>query len=810
MCGIPHHAARGYVARLTEQGHKVVICEQVEDPKAAKGLVRREVVQIVTPGVVVDDEVLDPKTARYVAAIGLSADQRLALAYLDVSTGEFRGTSVASEVDLVAELSRVAPREILVSAGKLDKGPIARICARYREAAVTTIEPLEEAEARGLLSTALAGSLEDLGLEAEPALARAAADVLHYARQTQPTGVLPIARLQVYQSGESVVLDEAAVANLELTRTLQEGKKAGSLLSVIDMSKTAPGGRELRRWLLYPLMDPRAIEERLDAVEYLVERANLREQVREALAGVYDLERLTGRLSLGVATPRDLWRLKTSLQALPQVARLLGKEAPELLRADKKTLTRLAKVAAQLQATLMDEPPVQTKDGGIIRDGVCKEVDENRALAHGGKEAIAAIEERERKATGISNLRVKYNRVFGYYIEVSKSNIDRVPDTYVRKQTIATAERYVTPELADLESKIVSAQELLVAREQELFGELVESCRQHKDGLDEASSFVARVDVVAALAEIAQLHGYTRPVIAEDETIAIREGRHPVVEQHVEHGTFVPNDCTLSTEDSQLLLITGPNMAGKSTYMRQVAHIVLMAQMGSFVPAGSAHIGLVDRIFTRVGAGDNLARGESTFMVEMRETATILSGATRRSLVVLDEVGRGTSTFDGVSIAWAVSEYLHDAIGARTLFATHYHELTALAESRPRVQNVSVAVREHKGRIVFLRQVTEGGANKSYGIDVARLAGLPRSVISRARQLLKGLERGQLHGETSQLSLFSAVSASPEETDAPANPEPRLVRRLRDIDPHQLTPIEALSVLAELVESAQGQGDAAP
>ncbi len=801
MCGLPHHASRGYIARLTEQGFKVVICEQVEDPKTAKGLVKRDVVQIVTPGVVVDDEVLDPKSARYLASVVPQSRGPLwGLAYVDVSTGEFRATEVDSLAELAAELTRVAPREILVSEKELAGASIKKLSERFK-VAYTSIERRDKSSVKSLLETSFAGTLSSLGLEDKPLAAQAAADALQYARATQPTGTLPLTRLQLYQPGHSVVLDEAAVANLELTQTLVGGKKAGSLLSVLDRTKTATGGRMLRRWLLYPLLDVDAISARHDAVEYLVQHASLRGLLREELGSVYDIERLAGRLSLGVANPRDMGRLRSSLESLPGLAKLLGKGAgkgkttPALLELDAKLLKTLTQVAKKLSDALVDEPPIVTKDGGIIRDGFCPLVDENRTLATGGKDAILAIEEREREATGISKLRVKYNRVFGYYLEVGRAFSDKVPEHYVRKQTVATAERYVTSELAELETKILTAQDALVTRELELFKKLCSEAAACIDEILKAGAAVASIDTLASLAEVAHDLGYTRPVVDESEVLDIVDGRHPVVEMHVGQGEFIPNSCHIDTANEQLLLITGPNMAGKSTYMRQVAHIVLMAQMGGFVPAAKARVGVVDRVFTRVGAADNLASGDSTFMVEMRETAAILSGATRRSLVVLDEVGRGTSTFDGVSIAWAVSEYLHDAIGARTLFATHYHELTRLSVTRPRVANYSVAVKEVNGKIVFLRQVVPGGANRSYGVDVARLAGLPRSVIARSRQILAELDRGELHGESSQLTLFAAVAqapaATPDDTAA-------LCERLDSIDPHAITPIEAIAILAEL------------
>jgi DNA mismatch repair protein MutS len=825
MCGVPHHAARSYIVRLTEAGYKVALCEQMEDPRHARGLVKREVVRVVTPGVMVDEEALDPKIGRYLCAVaapaGGAAD--LGLATLDVSTGEFRAAQLPGLDALLAELARIAPHELLVSADALASGAaLAGLPARLAGCAVTTIEPTAAAAATAVLEDALADDLHNLGLTGRPLAAQAAADAVAYARATQPAGALPLARLEVYDADAALVLDEAAIRNLELCATLMDGKKRGSLLGVLDRTCTAPGGRLLRRWLLYPLIDVAPIRRRHDAVASLVERATLRGELRQALAAIADLERLAGRVSLRVATPRDLGLLRDSLLRLPALARLLSaapsgpheptgllpSERPELLAIERLGETLLgaaAALAAELARALVDEPPAGLRAGTLVRDGYCPVVDENRRLADGGKDDLLAIERRERERSGIASLKVRYNRVFGYYLEVTRTHLGKVPADYVRKQTIATGERFVTEELADLEAKILAAQELLAEREAAIFAELCDRVSRHVPILLTLGLRVAQVDCLAALAEVAHQHGYVRPEVDESTAVTIVDGRHPVVERMVPAGGFVPNDCRLDAEREQILLITGPNMAGKSTYMRQVAHIVLLAQMGSFVPARSASVGLCDRIFTRVGAADNLARGESTFMVEMRETSAILRGATRRSLVVLDEVGRGTSTFDGVSIAWAVTEYLHDALGCRALFATHYHELALLAHSRRRIRNLCVAVREHAGEIVFLRRVVEGGASRSYGIDVARLAGLPRSVVARARQILGELERGQGPArQKDQLDLFAATAPSdPALADAVAVAAPSVAERivldrLRAADPDRLTPMDALGFLADL------------
>jgi DNA mismatch repair protein MutS len=879
MCGVPHHAARTYVARLIELGHKVVIAEQVEDPKLAKGLVRRAVVRIVTPGVFLDEESLDPRQARYVAAVvaeeagegpqGAAGEggEGYGVAYLDVTTGEFRATLLSADA-LGDELLRVAPREIVGREAELmGEGPLRRVLQRLgasssvvdvpaAEAARATLEDLltgvgftlrpsssasgaaksddkrddkhgagkraagkrhkDAAASHGrgpAASTPGAGaspsSPESSGTSvaaapatsapasAAPAAAlRAAAAVLAYAQATQPGGSLPVVRLEVYQASDALGLDEAAVTNLELVETMIGKRKQGSLLEVIDHTATAPGARLLRRWLLFPLVDVAAIRRRQDAVAWLVARAALTSELLAALREIADVERLAGKSTLGVATPRDLGRLRGALDQLPAlVARLRGEiagslEMPPVLDLSPLVDPTVADICARLAETLVEAPPSLLKDGGVIRAGVDPIIDECRRLADGGKDEILAIEVREREISGIASLKVRYNRVFGYYIEITRSQLGRVPDRYQRKQTVATGERYVTAELSELERKVLSAEETLASREAERFGELVREVAEVAPALAAAGAALAVLDSCASLAHVALRHGYVRPEVNDGATLEIREGRHPVIERLLPAGEFVPNDCVLDPYGEQLLLITGPNMAGKSTYMRQVAHLVILAQLGSFVPARSAVIGLCDRIFTRVGAADNLSAGDSTFMVEMRETAAILARATRRSLVVLDEVGRGTSTFDGLSIAWAVCEFLHDAVGARTLFATHYHELVALAESRPRVRNFSVAVREHRGEVVFLRRLVPGGASRSYGIEVARLAGLPRSVLARSRQLLAKLEGGAGLGNTPQLSLSMQAPVA-------AGPTP-VELRLREIDLDRTTPLEALALLAEL------------
>ncbi len=786
MCGVPHHAAHQYLGKLVERGFKVAVCDQVEDPKLAQGIVRREVTQVVTPGVLLDENQLEAKANCYLVALHPEGDE-VGLAYLDVSTGEFGTTQLARPM-VEDELGRLGPRELLLAPGALTE--------LRRHTPVSEIPPSTWDQDRQLLIEALGASVAELGLDDWPAALQAAAMCVRYARATQPTGQLPLHRLAVYRPSDHLILDETAIRNLELFGTLNEGRREGSLWGLLDRTQTAMGGRLLRRWLAAPLCEVAAIRRRHDAVEWLVERATLRANLRVRLREVYDLERLAGRLTLGVATPRDLVALARSLEELPPMAVALAQaEGPELARPELVDLgdDLAPEVAAEIRATLLDDPPALWREGGILRPGCSPELDELAEIADGGKRQIAAIEARERERTGIASLKVRYNRVFGYYLEITRSNLERVPTDYLRKQTLANAERYVTPELQEYETKVLGAEERRVAIEMELFTALRSRLAQHLVRLQALSARIAELDSLASLAETAHTLGYVRPEVDDGATIDLVDGRHPVVERMVQGG-FVANDLTVTADPegkAQLLVLTGPNMAGKSTVMRQVALCTLLAQIGSFVPAKRARIGLCDRIFTRVGASDQLSRGDSTFMVEMRETAAILRHATRRSLVILDEIGRGTSTFDGLSIAWAVAEHLCDRVGARTLFATHYHELTALAELRPGVRNLQVAVREGPDGVVFLHRLVPGGASRSYGIEVARLAGLPRAVIERARQMLSELEQ---RGERTspQLSLFSVAEAPLPSV------HPEIIRRLEGVDLDALSPRAAHALLTEL------------
>ena len=837
MCGVPHHAARGYIARLTELGHRVAICEQLEDPKLVKGLVKRGVVRIVTPGVILDEESLEPRAPNYVAAVAGDSRDGFGLAFIDVTTGDFRATEAATTEGLLDELARVDPREILLPRGQGDLAALIR--RAYPRMAQTPISIDDEPEPISALANGLGPGLDRDALARVRQASLAASRVLRYVRATQLSAPLPVARLELFRRDEFLVIDEQARSHLELTETMIERKRQGSLLDTLDVSATAMGGRLLRRWLLFPLLDIARIRRRHDAVERLVEKQSAREASRKILSELGDIERLVSRARLGVASPRDLVALGRSLQQLPDLAAALQQASDPMAAlagagsgADLLDLGQdLAQdIADRIVATLEDSAPAITKEGGFIRSGVSAELDELRAIASGGRDQILAIEARERERTGIASLKVKYNSVFGYYIEITRTHLANVPADYTRKQTVANAERFVTAELADYEARILGADERRVALELALFSSLRDEVGAAASRILALAGRVAAADVVAALAEQAHHHGYCRPVVDDSEVLELWDSRHPVVERLAAAGGFVPNDLRLDTEREQILIVTGPNMAGKSTLIRQAALCVILAQAGSFVPARAARIGLCDRVFTRVGAGDNLARGESTFLLEMRETAHILRHATRKSLIILDEIGRGTSTYDGVSIAWAVAEHLHDVVGARTLFATHYHELCDLCDSHPRVHNVSVAAREWNGEVVFLRKLTPGGTSRSFGVEVAKLAGLPPAVVGRARAILERLQLGAAsprwpdephpalpgQGEAPQLGLFeprgnrSGASLSLTGLEAHAGAEQEVVAALRAADLDGLSPRAAWDLLAKLRKKLTDGGSGRP
>ncbi|MBI4238322.1 MAG: DNA mismatch repair protein MutS [Deltaproteobacteria bacterium] len=809
LCGIPIHAADGYVAKLLAAGKKVALCEQVEDPKQAKGVVRRDVVRVITPGAVLDAEGLNAREHNYLAALVVD-HARYGLAVIDISTGEFRATEFGSLAAAREEIDRIGPRELLVPS-ELPWSPTTR---------AMTCTPLEAAAFDRTTLPLLAGC------DAVGALGQsAAAAIWHYLHYTKVAGAKPITHittLQPYQAHDYLVLDETTRRNLELLQTLHDGQRAGSLLWLLDRTSTAMGARRLRHWLLYPLRSVTAIDARLDAVQQLMADVTRQEILLATLAGVADLERIAGRIATGHASPRDIIALRDSLRHLPTIIRTLP-ESPPLLASFSHAIDPCADAADRIAATLVDQPPLSAGDGGVIRDGVDAELDRLRALQYEGKGFIARLEASERARTGIGSLKVRFNRVFGYYLEITHTHRDRVPADYIRKQTLTNAERYITPALKEYEEQVVTAEARSHALEYEHFTRLREELAHALPRIQQSARQVADLDALLALARVAQEGDYCRPTLVEAPMIAIEAGRHPVVERMLRDERFVPNDCCVgmsapqgeprgihpplplgrgmgegeTSPNTPLLIITGPNMAGKSTIMRQVGLITLLAHLGSFVPAKRAVIGLTDRIFTRVGASDNVARGQSTFMVEMAEAATILREATAHSLILIDELGRGTSTYDGISIAWAVAEYLHDHVHARTLFATHYHELARLADTKPGVANFTMAVKEWNDRIIFLRTLVPGAADRSYGIEVARLAGLPPSVTTRARELLAELEQDPWRTASAppaaQLGLFPS-------------PDPRheaVCERLRILDPQTLTPLAALTLLAELVEQVR-------
>jgi DNA mismatch repair protein MutS len=803
LCGFPYHAASSYIAKLIEKGFKVAVCEQMEDPKAAKGVVKREVTRVVTPGLVLDTGNLNAKENNYLAALTVRGG-RFALAFVDISTGEFRVAEAEDREFFRAETAGLPIREILVAEDLRDDDLLRSVVGEGERCRINRLPPdrFDPAAAVALLRDHFPEEkLSDIALGSHPAAAAAAGAVLAYMKETQKDRLDHINELTRYESGAHLLLDEVAKRNLELFSTIAEGKKSGSLFHVLDETVTSLGGRRLRWWLNHPLCDPIRIRERLAAVFEIREGNLLRESLRGILKDVYDLERLGSRIAVGLANGRDLASLRTSLLVLPRLRdAIAGCEAP-LLRAIRDGIDEMPDLRELIGAAIVDDPPLTIREGGIIREGYDPELDQLIVIMRDGRKWIAALEEKERQRTGIHSLKVGFNSVFGYYIEVTKANARLIPAEYVRKQTLVNAERYINEELKGYEETVLHAEERRQAREYDLFVEIRGRIAGEIRRIQRTAARIADLDAVASLSEVAERYNYCCPVVDFEDVIEITDGRHPVVERQVGGTGFVPNDVLLDLEKNRFLIITGPNMAGKSTCIRQVALIVLMAQMGSFVPAARARIGVVDRIFTRIGAADNLARGQSTFMVEMNEVADILRHATKRSLIILDEVGRGTSTFDGLSIAWATAEYIHDApsLGSRTLFATHYHELTELSVTKEGVRNFNIAVREGGEKIIFLRKIMEGGTNRSYGIQVARLAGVPAEVITRAKEILRNLENGELdeagmpkiargrktdRKNANQLSLFSG------QRDA-------VLEEILGLDPMNLTPLDALHHLSD-------------
>jgi len=809
LAGFPHHALDTYLARMIKAGYRVAICEQTENPKFAKNIVKREVLEVVTPGTAVIDDLLETKKNNYLLGLVVQ-DQRVGTAVVDVSTGEFRAGELALN-GLAEFILTLAPAEILLSTapqpaveGLLREKPWLTVTRREEwtfnhDYAVETLN-----DHFGTLS------LKGFGVEDLPLGISAAGGVLAYLRENQKEKLIHINRLARAADEEYMIIDSSSRRNLELVLSLHSARKHGTLLGTIDQTRTPMGGRMLVQWINYPLLNLTAIGERHDAVEELSRDAALRSEVIETLKLSGDLERLLARFATGRANARDAVAVLHSLRMVEMLTGQLAAAGAGLLAEAREKLNPLPLLRDEIERALVQDPPLSVTDGGFIRSGFNQRLDELREIAFSGKDWIARLQQQERDRTGITSLKVNYNRVFGYFIEVTNPNISRVPPYYIRKQTLVNAERFITPELKEYEEKVLGAEEKIVDLEYELFDQLRRRILTDTVVLQENARIIARIDCLSCLAQAAVDYGYVRPVMNEGEELNIREGRHPVIERLLPAGeSFVVNDTRMVTSREQLLIVTGPNMAGKSTFLRQVGLIVIMAQMGSFVPAASAEIGLVDRVFTRVGASDNLAAGESTFLTEMVETANILNNATPRSLILLDEIGRGTSTFDGLSIAWSVAEFIHETprIAAKTIFATHYHELTELELVLPRVRNYNVAVKEWGDRIVFLRKIVPGGCDHSYGIHVAQLAGLPRPVILRAREILANLESGSLDPDKGpRLAHHRVETERPvEQLNLFAELEKSLREELKKLDPNQLTPLEALNKLEELRQLAADQ-----
>jgi DNA mismatch repair protein MutS len=794
LCGVPYHSAEPYIQKLLRAGHKVAVCEQIEDPKTARGVVDRAVVRVITPGTVTAEEALDARGNNFLAAVHRGRGG-FGLALADITTGAFRCARFAEERLLLDEIARIKPSELLIAAAE----------SRLRDSlgqemgSVFLSVMAQESFTRAAAERVTAGVPFD-EREWDDAL-RAASALVAYLEANVAESLKALRALELYEASSYLVLDETTRVNLELVSGY-DGQKKGSLLAVLDRTLTPMGARRLRQCLLYPLIDERAIRARLDAVQELVENFALREDARSGLGGVQDLERLAGRVAAGSALPRDLAAIKNTLAAVVRLRGALAGVSAEVLFSLREKLSELPDVADLIQRAIVDNPPAALKSGGFIRDGFDAELDEVRGVRAHAKDWVANFEAAERRRTGIASLKVRYNRVFGYYIEITKANLKAVPEDYIRKQTLVNGERYITPELKEYEAKVLNSQEVIEKLEGQILARVREQVALHYGALNETGGALALLDTLASLAEVAESQHFTRPHVDSNLALAIRDGRHPVVESMMGRGAFVPNDALLDPASNQILLLTGPNMAGKSTYMRQVALVTILAQMGSFVPAAEARIGVVDRIFTRIGAADSLARGESTFMVEMKETAAILRYATARSLILLDEVGRGTSTYDGVSIAWAVAEYLHDAPEhPKTLFATHYHELTELAQSRERIKNYNFAVKEWQGEIIFLRNLVCGAASRSYGIHVARLAGLPEALIARSKEILATLESKENARPRAPLDVGGAME--PVQMALFASLERKLHEELARLDLSRVTPIEALNLLHKWSEEAK-------
>lgn len=814
MCGVPFHSAESYINRLVERGYKVAICEQVEDPKSAKGLVKREVIRVVTPGTNSFTSSLDETRNNYLMGI-VSIEGKFGISVVDVTTGEYLMTEVDSVSKLLDEINKFTPSEIICNDTFYISGVDMNDLSSRLGIVISPLDPSyfdKDSCQRALCRHFKVSTLEGLGFKEYAIGTIAAGSIMQYLEETQKCSLAHISHLLPYHTGKYMLLDRNTRRNLELVETLREKQKRGSLLWVLDKTKTAMGARKLRSSLEQPLIDKETILQRYDAIDELNQDVITREELREYLNPVYDLERLLSKISYKTVNPRDMIALESSLSMLPHIRLLCSNFKSDLFQDFTQNLDPLEDVYQLIHSAIVEEPPISVREGGIFKNGFNEEIDHLRNAKTEGKNWLADLETTEKEQTGIKNLRIKYNKVFGYYLEVTKSFVNQVPDTWIRKQTLTNAERYTTPELKEMEDTILGAEDRLYNLEYAVFCQLREEIFQQMDRIQQTASVIASIDMIASLAYVAEHNHYVRPKLNNKGILRIKDGRHPVIEQMIAHDMFIPNDTFLDEDSHRLVIITGPNMAGKSTYMRQTALIVLMAQLGSFVPASQADISLVDRIFTRVGASDDLASGQSTFMVEMTEVANILHNATKNSLIILDEIGRGTSTFDGLSIAWSVVEHIVDKklIGAKTLFATHYHELTELEGKLEGVQNYCIAVKEDGEDIVFLRKIVKGGADKSYGIQVAKLAGVPEQVLVRAREIADQLENKDamsLDGVVNQM----AVSSPGEKTmnqlsifDTMGNDQTDdILFELRDIDLSRVTPMDAMNLVYKWQKSLQ-------
>ncbi len=800
MCGVPYHSCDAYIARLIAKGYKVAICEQVEEPGKGQKLVERDVVRIITPGTVIENNMLDEKKNNFICGVYKNGD-RAGVCFIDISTGqasvcELKGEGIDEQI--LSEISKFSPAEAIVNREFFEDKTS---CKYLRENLRMNVEENDE-----IFETSVAGEsvklhfgkddIGEVGLSENSAALNACGGLLKYIHDTQKTNLSHINKLEVYQNSEYMLLDETARRNLEICETMRGKEKKGTLLWVLDKTKTSMGGRLIRSWLEKPLMDVGAIEERLDAVEAFVNEPITREEIVEALRSVRDIERLVGRVVYGVANGRDLVAMAKTFVELPGIKEKLRGVSASLVKNIDLSIDELSDMHKLIDDAIDEEAPVSIREGKIFKTGYSAEVDRLRDIVENGTSYLTELALREKEKTGIKNLKIGYNRVFGYYIEVSKSNIADVPDYYIRKQTLANGERYITDELKDLEGQILGAREMVCRLEGEMFRDICDKIAENVERIQETSAAIAKLDAIISLASVAARFGYSRPKITAKEKILIKDGRHPVVERVLKDALFVPNDANLDCSENRMAIITGPNMAGKSTFMRQVALITLMAQIGSFVPARSAEIGVVDRVFTRIGASDDLASGQSTFMVEMNEVSEIIKKATRNSLIILDEIGRGTSTFDGMAIARAVIEFLADkkCVGAKTLFATHYHELTELEGKLSGVKNYNIAVKKHGFDITFLRKIVRGSADDSYGIEVARLAGIPDSIIFRAKEILESLEN--------ESALARPEFVIPEERRR-LHEGDKIISELAHMDVNTLSPLEALSLLFELAKRAR-------